>query len=238
MMEVLGSSGSPGCTSREGVAGAAHPAVPDVTGCSTVAARVVPCRAAPTALGRDRSVPRREEIAEMASQTFRLVQAAIFPLTANDRVPGSQDPRAPPPMNEEEVVRAIAAVEDALEMDDPDLSRRLERLQRGDTMHTVVVFTLLAYQRRSQSRRDSVPSPSPSGCSGLLCPRALGGHPPDLPVALGPHSLNPVERCDRRRANRTHRVDTTPGVPSRSASHRGGPPTTPTQQSWRSSGSS
>ena len=47
-------------------------------------------------------------------------------------------------MNEEEVVRAIEALEDTLEVDDPDLSRRLERLQRGDTVHTVVVFTLLA----------------------------------------------------------------------------------------------
>ena len=41
-------------------------------------------------------------------------------------------------------MRAIAALEDALEVDDPDLSRRLERLQRRDTVHTVVLCTLLA----------------------------------------------------------------------------------------------
>lgn len=47
-------------------------------------------------------------------------------------------------MNDKEVARSIAAFEQALEVDDPAFMRRVDRLERGDAAHAVVVFTLLA----------------------------------------------------------------------------------------------
>jgi Flp pilus assembly protein TadB len=47
-------------------------------------------------------------------------------------------------MNDGEVARSIAAFEQALEVDDPAFVRRLDRLERRDAMHAVVVAALLA----------------------------------------------------------------------------------------------
>lgn len=47
-------------------------------------------------------------------------------------------------MNDREVTRSIAAFEQALEVDDPAFVRRVDRLERADAAHAVVVFALLA----------------------------------------------------------------------------------------------
>jgi len=47
-------------------------------------------------------------------------------------------------MNDDEVAQTFAALRKALEMDDPDLRRRLIRLERRDGVNAAVVTTLLA----------------------------------------------------------------------------------------------
>lgn len=47
-------------------------------------------------------------------------------------------------MNDREVARSIAAFEKALEVDDPAFLRRVDRLERSDTAHAIVVVAFLA----------------------------------------------------------------------------------------------